>query len=439
MKLSTPSATRAAFAARAAAAALAAFAAASTAFAAQLLQGSSDKDFYKVGEEITFTFSVEIERSPDGPSKVEYERSGDDGVKEKKLVLVEPGDGFEVKTKMDKPGFVHIDAHLLGEDGKRQNRRETRWMAAAGVEPEKLQPVPEPDDFDAFWATQKARLAEAEWKGGAKRESVESQTGKFEVSKISVPVVDGVRPVTAWLLVPVGAAPKSLKLSLRFKGYGVGKDDPPREEWLDGKEIVVDVNAHGYELGRDTQYYKDFEKSIQTGNDMYGFDKTLNQDPAKTYFNGMILRDLRAIDFGRTLPEWDGKNIKVSGGSQGGFQALLLAALDPLVTEADANAPWLCDMGGKSRLGRVFGWQPQFTDAMNYYESAHHAKRVPPTCKVLISRAGLGDTVCPPSGIAAVYNNLSAPKKIVYVQGSEHGDWGKMPDGTQTFSVSEGF
>jgi hypothetical protein len=47
--------------------------------------------------------------------------------------------------------------------------------------------------------------------------------------------------------------------------------------------------------------------------------------------------------------------------------------------------------------------------------------------------------VCPPSGIAAVYNNLSAPKKIVYVQGSEHGDWGKMPDGTQTFSVSEGF
>ena len=69
---------------------------------------------------------------------------------------------------------------------------------------------------------------------------------------------------------------------------------------------------------------------------MYGFDETLNNDPATTYFNGMILRDLRAIDFGRALPEWDGKNVKVSGGSQGGFQALLLAALDPSVTFAES-------------------------------------------------------------------------------------------------------
>ena len=417
-------------------AALAAF---STTFAAQLIMGRTDKDFYKVGEDITFSFTIEIVSSPDGPSKVEYERKGDDGVSEKKLILVEPGDDFQVKTKMDKAGFVSVSAYLLDENGKRQKSRETRWAASAGVEPETLQAVPEPADFDEFWAKQKARLAAVDWKDGVKRESVESRTGKFDVFKVSVPVADGVRPLTAWALVPNDAAPKSLGLSLKFKGYGVGKEDAPRDDWLDGKEIVIDVNAHGFELGRDAQYYKDFESSIKTGNNMYGFDEALNNDPATTYFNGMILRDLRAIDFGRSLPEWDGKNIKVSGGSQGGFQALLLAALDPSVTLADANAPWLCDMGGKAKFGRFWGWQPKFTDAMNYYDSVHHAKRVPQTCKVFISRAGLGDDICPPSGIAVLYNNLTAPKKIRYIQGSEHGDWGKMPDGTQEFTLSEGF
>jgi cephalosporin-C deacetylase-like acetyl esterase len=39
----------------------------------------------------------------------------------------------------------------------------------------------------------------------------------------------------------------------------------------------------------------------------------------------------------------------------------------------------------------------------------------------VIPRAGLGDYTCPPSGVTVFYNNVKAPKKITYVQGSTHG------------------
>jgi len=49
------------------------------------------------------------------------------------------------------------------------------------------------------------------------------------------------------------------------------------------------------------------------------------------------------------------------------------------------------------------------------------ARRIPKTCLTVIPRAGLGDYVCPPSGLAVLYNNIPGPKKIVWMQGSTHG------------------
>lgn len=47
---------------------------------------------------------------------------------------------------------------------------------------------------------------------------------------------------------------------------------------------------------------------------------------------GMLLRDWRALQWAKTLPEWNGKDVAVAGGSMGGYQALAMAALDPGVT-----------------------------------------------------------------------------------------------------------
>ena len=48
-------------------------------------------------------------------------------------------------------------------------------------------------------------------------------------------------------------------------------------------------------------------------------------------------------------------------------------------------------------------------------------RRIPRTCKVTITRAGLGDYTCPPSGVAILYNNMTCPKQINWMQNSTHG------------------
>ena len=35
--------------------------------------------------------------------------------------------------------------------------------------------------------------------------------------------------------------------------------------------------------------------------------------------------------------------------------------------------------------------------------------------------AGLGDYVCPPSGVMTLYNNLSVPVTLDFIQGNTHG------------------
>ena len=94
----------------------------------------------------------------------------------------------------------------------------------------------------------------------------------------------------------------------------------------------------------------------------------------------------------------------------------------PGVTQAEISVPWGCDIAGTAS-GRNHGeWYLKWVPALGYYDLANMAKRIPGTCRVRITRAGLGDYTCPPSGVAAFYNSLSCPKSIVWVQGSTHSE-----------------
>lgn len=46
-------------------------------------------------------------------------------------------------------------------------------------------------------------------------------------------------------------------------------------------------------------------------------------------------------------------------------------------------------------------------------------------------------TIRHPLRVPAVVNAVRAPAAIHFVQSSEHQDWGKIPDGTQTFTLSQ--
>ena len=145
---------------------------------------------------------------------------------------------------------------------------------------------------------------------------------------------------------------------------------------------------------------------------------------------------IRYLQWIKTLPEWDGKELVLGGGSQGDWQCYHAAAHVPGVTRINANGSWGCDWTGQNQFKRLRStyrpgcWYPD----MAYFDPVFAAKRI--TCPVNISFSGLGDYCSTPASLTLVYRNLKGPKKITYVQGSTHG-W--RPAGTQKFTVDGGF
>lgn len=383
--------------------------------------GKSDRDeaIYKPGETMTFQVQLLEDGKPVAGKKLRWTRRGDDQKNEKGEGVSSATEPLTITTSLSTPGFVHIVVEAIGDDGKLINNDKNnpiRFEGGAGAEIEKLASIPEPADFDAFWTKQKARLKDVPIKADLKE--VSGKKDGFVVYDIKVDCAGG-KPVSGYLVIPKDAKPKSLPAQLLYQGYsvsGAGINAVP------GK-IALTINAHGIENGREKEYYSALGQSELKG---YAFNKTENENPETAYFNGMVLRVLRSLEYIKTRPEWDGKQLDVSGGSQGGLQSLWAAGLDSDVTACNVGKPWCCDLGGVT-LNRVKGWRPDWTPALGYYDAVNFAKRI--KCPVQI-RAGLGDYVCPPSGIVALYNNISAPKKITYIQGSTHGI---DPKGAQTF------
>ena len=194
-------------------------------------------------------------------------------------------------------------------------------------------------------------------------------------------------------------------------------------------------SPHGYELEREPEYYDEFFRSICSGGRTFGFDEKQNADPENCYFSGYTYRIMRALEWLKTLPEWNGKDLIVSGGSMGGLQSIWAAGLDSDVTQAFPRIPWCCDIGGRDTLKRIIDpWYIHETPALRYYDPVNLAKRISKKCRVEIPRAGLGDYCCPPSGVSVLFNNIPGPKKINWVQGSTHGY--VPPEPHQAFSVT---
>lgn len=398
------------------------------------LAGTTDRPAldYAPGEAIVFTLTPDFggAPAPDGLF-VDWVRTGDDGREERGRAACADAP-VAVATTMDRPGFVRLVARLADADGAPVRRQAAPGGVAfdggAGVAWRELRGAPEPEDFDAFWARQKDYLASVPLR--ARVDRLPESTARVDAFAVTVDCA-GLRPVTGYLTVPAGAAEKSLPVRMCYYGYNARAPGPPPV--ADDTRILFHVNAHGMDLGRDPRYYRLFEAAIRSNGHGYAFDPAQNADPETAYFHGMVLRILRAQEFARTLPAWDGATFEVWGGSQGGLQAVWAAALDERVTRCEAFIPWCCDLSGAARAGRQPSeFFPAWTDALGYYDAANHARRI--RCPVDLPRAGLGDYVCPPSGVAVLYNNLGAPKRIAWFQGSTHG---YVPPAAETFVFEE--
>ena len=124
---------------------------------------------------------------------------------------------------------------------------------------------------------------------------------------VIVPMIDA--PVSGYVTFPKDAEPAALPILVGYTGYGV----VPRTPTLRNNYIVLSVNAHSIENDRAAAYYTPLARGELIS---YGFNYKENLDRDKVYFKNMILRDVQAVRYLKTLPEWDGENISLNGGSQ---------------------------------------------------------------------------------------------------------------------------
>lgn len=320
---------------------------------------------------------------------------------------------------MKKPGFR--DCNFTVKYGDKSYSHHVK----VGFSPEKLQPYTKlPSDFNEFWENELAELAKVPLNYTCKpvpeycTDKIDCYLIKLDVTKrgqavygyLTRPKAKGSYPV---VLCPPGAGVKTIKEPLRRKYYA--------EEGC----IRLEMEIHGLNPEIDAETFKEISNAFNSRENGYlsnGIDSRENY-----YMKRVYLGCVRAIDYLTSLPEWDGRNVAVQGGSQGGALAIVTAGLDKRVTACVANHPALSDMAGYAEGGT--GGYPHFSAGKNisldaqkiktlqYFDVVNFARKV--TCPTRITW-GFNDNTCPPTTSYVVYNVMTCPKEALITPINEH-------------------
>ncbi len=391
-----------------------------------LVVGKTDKEsgIYAKGEKITFSIQALEDGKPVTGVKAKY-RLFYDGVRNVDGEALLNGEPFTVEAQLDYAGWVYVNCWLKDAEGKNIDlKRGSSNGVGALVAPEELTcAAKEPADFDEFWKAQRALLDTVPVK--ATREEVPSRNPAFVTYDVKVDCA-GSKPVSGYLSIPKDAAPKSCPVVVSYHGAGVRSSNKPYRNGA----VCFDVNAHGIPNGQPGEYYEELNKG-----ELRDY-RTRNSNNRETiYFRDMYLRVMRALDYVKTLPEWDGKRLIVTGGSQGGAQSIVAAALDHDVSMCVAGVPAVSDHTGSiAKPPHKPGWptfyfakdgvltpaQEAIAKAVEYYDNVHFAKRI--KCDTYIS-TGFNDTTCAPVGVWLVYHNLpkECQKGLTMTPAGNHG------------------
>ncbi len=317
---------------------------------------------------------------------------------------------IQVTGSSKRPGFLRCTATYKPEGGK-----PVRAIAGAAFSPERIGlSLPVPEDFDAFWADQKRRLAEIPL--APKLTRVKHSTASIECYDVETPCLGGA-PVSGYFSKPTDAHPKSLPAILWVHGAGVRSSSLSNAvKGAQAGMLSMDINAHGIPNGKPAKFYSDLSSGRLKNYRVAG-----RESRDTIYFRGMFLRLIRAIDFLTAQPEWDGHHIVVIGHSQGGGQSLVAGGIDSRVTMIAPGVPAICDHSGQV-VNRINGWpklvptnsdgnpDAQILKAARYVDAVNFASR----CKAeAIMSIGFIDAVCPPSSCYAAYNALKGPKSVI--------------------------
>ncbi|MBO4216864.1 MAG: acetylxylan esterase [Clostridia bacterium] len=367
---------------------------------------------YRVGEKMRFTLTLREGGAtvfPDAVVRYRIEADGKAGYREGEASAESP---LTLYAGCDMPGFVRITAKLYTKSGEPCGEcGEFNGGAGAGID--RIFPAtPLPSDYAGYRETilQKIKSVKPEL---IEKVELPSEKAGFRLFDVKISCA-GNAPVSGYLTVPDGCG--KLRCKVGYKGYGVKY---PLPEYEDGTAYLF-TNAHGFENGREQSYYDELSLGKLAN---YGMSVEENARPETSYFYDMIVRAVTAAEFMTTLDVWNGKDLILYGGSQGGMQALNAASLCEKCTFCDVFVPWMCDTAAKAK-GRMRYASPEYARGLAYFDGTNAARYI--KCETRID-AGLGDYVCQPSGVIAMYNELKCRKTITFTQNMIHGS--KEPDG----------
>jgi cephalosporin-C deacetylase-like acetyl esterase len=389
---------------------------------------------YAVGENVKFRVNILKGNVPIAGVKISYE-IGPEKMSPtiSKEEILKDGSVIIDGGTMKKPGFLRctVKTEYEGKPFK-------EWTTAA-FSPEKIEPtVTLPNDFKEFWnkaieensklpmdskmillperCTEKVNVYHVgiqNWRNGAKVYGI-----------LSVPKKEGKYP--ALLKVP-GAGVRPYYGDINIASEGV---------------VVFEIGIHGIPVNLQQQIYDDL---IANYNNNYWINNLNDKD--RYFYKRVFLGCIKANDFLTSLPQWDGKNLGVTGSSQGGALSLVTAGLDKRVTCAYVIHPAMCDMTG-NLYERAGGWPQPFADknswkkashadnleTVKYYDALNFARFI--TVPVMFS-FGYNDDICPPTSMSAAYNIITSPKEQFLAIESAHWVFNEQMEKQKTWLISQ--
>ncbi len=362
---------------------------------------------YSPGEPVTFSVSVRSDGHPLPGAKVKY-RVGPEKFEVAHDAIDVPADGLRIDGgTLNQPGFIRCIVEF------ETPHKTYRAVATAGFSPEQIQPTQtQPEDFDAFWSKNLEALAAIPMRA-VKTRVPEASTAEADVYHVSFQTWGPDGSTTRFYgMLAEPTKPGRYPALLRVPGAGVRayRGDPSLAAT---GLIVLDVGIHGIPVNLPDFVYEDLRNGALRSYNAYHLD-----NPEQYYYLRVYLGCVRANDFLTSHENWDGQNLVVAGGSQGGQLSIVTSALDRRVTGTVSNYPAYCDVTGYVH-GRAGGWPHTLSRKENqteaklrttsYYDVVNFARRL----RAPISLAwGYNDETCPVTSMYAAYNVVTAPKEL---------------------------
>lgn len=386
---------------------------------------------YKPGEEVKFTISVLQNGNPVSNAKIKYEIGAEkmDPVKKDSLNL---GDGKITINggTLKTPGFLRCT--VTADVDNKQYRN----LATAGFDPEAIKPTEEnPDDFVQFWDKAKADLAKIPIDA---RMTLMPERCTENVNVYHVNLQNYKIGTRLYGILCVPKKEGKYPALLRVPGAGVrpyGGDIATAERGV----ITFEIGIHGIPVNMDPAVYTSLGSGVLNDYTSYNLD-----DKDKYFYKRVYVGCLRANDFLTSLPQYDGTNLGVAGGSQGGALSIVTAALDSRVKYLVSFYPALSDLTGYLK-GRAGGWPHLFAknnftynntkeklNTVKYYDVVNFARllKVPG-----MYSWGFNDETCPPTSTYSAYNVITAPKQLYLALETGHWTYPEQNEITNNWMV----